>query len=181
MLHTVRMGFLIHPLNFCSAELSAMRLDGDITPEGMFLDVPEGWVSRVVKTLWGYSCTAVLTGISATWALGATSEPDIHTVTSLPGHPHGISPRMNFRIEERTLEQEDVWSVGNFGVTTPLRTLSDLLRNPHVSTTVRTELAQNLMREHHISQTMIRTYIGDRKFVPYSRVARQLLNELRGN
>lgn len=178
MLHTVRMGFLIHPLNFSAAELCAMRLDGDITPEGMFLDVAEGWVSRVVKTLWGYSCTAVLTGISATWALGASAEPEIHTVTSLPGHPHGMSPRMNFRIEERTLEYEDVWSIENLGVTTPLRTLSDLLRSPHLSTAHRIDLAQNLMREHHITQTKIRTYIGERKYVPYSRVALELLNEI---
>lgn len=155
-----------------------MRLDGDITPEGMFLDVPEGWVSRVIKTLWGYNCSAALTGVSAAWALGATPEPEIHTITSLPGHPHGISPRMNFRAEQRTLETTDVWLAGNSGLTTPLRTLSDVLRNSKLTSDFRIELAQNLMRVQHITPSEICAYIGEKKFVPYSREALRLLNQL---
>ncbi|MDH6533008.1 hypothetical protein M2119_001245 [Aurantimicrobium minutum] len=181
MLHTVRMGFLFHPLNFAPAEISAMRLDGDITPEGTFVDTPDDWISRVNRALWGHSRNAVLTGLSAAWALGGHSEPEMHTVTALPGHSHGMTPRMNFRSEERTLGKEDVWSVDGLGVTTPLRTLSDLLRDPDVSPEYSKQVSREIMQAHHITATQLRNYILDMKYVPYSRWALKLTDAMETN
>lgn len=178
MLHTVGMGFFFHPLNFSPAEISAMRLDGDITPEGEFVDTLDDWISRANRALWGYSRNAILTGLSAAWALGALSEPKIHTVTALPGQSHGMSPRMNFRSEERTLDKKDVWSVEGLGVTTPLRTLSDLLRNPDVSLELNKQVCRVLMATHVVTTTQLRDYIMAMKYVPYSRLALQRLDEI---
>jgi hypothetical protein len=178
MLHTVRMGFLFHPLNFTPAELSAMRLDGDITPVGAFVDLPEDWVTRVTRALWGHSRNEVLTGLSAAWALGGGVEPDNHTVTALPGHSQAMTPRMNFRSEERTLEDSDVWSVDGLGVTTPLRTLSDLLRSSHIAEHQRKQICVELMDAHRVTTEHLRNYILAMRYVPYSRIALQRLGEI---
>lgn len=178
MLHTVRMGYLFHPLNFSPAELSAMRLDGDVTPAGSFVDLPDDWVSRVTRALWDHRSKAVLTGLSAAWALGAHTEPEHHTVTALPGQSQAMTPRMNFRSEERTLADSDVWEVDGFGVTTPLRTLSDLLRSSHIAQQLRMQICRDLMEAHQVSTESVRDYILAMKYVPYSRIALQRLNEI---
>lgn len=176
MLHTVRMGFLFHPLNFTVSERSAMRLDGEITPDGTFIDVPDDWSSRVTRALWNHRRNAVLTGLSAAWALGATEEPEHHTVTALPGHSQAMTPCMNFRSEERTLEDSDVWAVDGLGVTTPLRTLSDLLRSSHIDQLLNKHICRELMHAHHVTLENVRDYILAMKYVPYSRVALQRLS-----
>ncbi|MEY4039569.1 MAG: hypothetical protein RLZZ52_437 [Actinomycetota bacterium] len=168
MLHTVRMGFLFHPLNFTLAERSAMRLDGEITPADSLIDLPDDWVSRVTRALWGHRSNAVLTGLSAAWALGAHAEPEHHTVTALPGHSQAMTPRMNFRSEERTLE----------GVTTPLRTLSDLLRSSHLAQHQGIQICRELMHAQQVTSQHVRDYILAMKYVPYSRIALQRLGEI---
>lgn len=172
------MGFLFSPLNFSTAEISAMRLDGDITEDGMFLDAPDDWRERLTRVLWGHQMNVVLTGLSAAWALGSTLMPQIHTVTALPGHGHSLSPRMNFRAEERTLAENDVWFHNGFGVTTPLRTVSDLLRTPTVSPNMQSRVCREVMTVQHLSTAEIRESILAMRFVPYSRQALQRLEQL---
>ena len=178
MLHTVRMGFLFHPLNFTLAERSAMRLDGEITPADSLIDLPDDWVSRVTRALWGHRSNAVLTGLSAAWALGAHAEPEHHTVTALPGHSQAMTPRMNFRSEERTLEDSDVWTVEGLGVTTPLRTLSDLIRSSHLAQHQSMQICRELMHAQQVTSQHVRDYILAMKYVPYSRIALQRLGEI---
>lgn len=172
------MGFLFSPLSFSPAEISAMRLDGDVTPEGMFLDAPDDWRTRLTRVLWGNQVNIVLTGLSAAWALGSTWMPHIHTVTGLPGHGPSLSPRMNFRAEERTLAETDVWLHHCYGVTTPLRTVCDLLRTPTMSSDLRSRVCLEVMTVQHLSTAEVRDSILAMRFVPYSRQALQRVEEL---
>lgn len=155
-----------------------MRLDGDVTPEGMFLDAPDDWRARLSRVLWGYQMSVVLTGLSAAWALGSTWMPQIHTVSGLPGHAPSLSPRMNFRAEERTLSESDVWRHNSYGVTTPLRTVSDLLRAPTLVHELRFRACAQVMKVQLLTFTEIREYILAMRFVPYSRQALVRIEQL---
>lgn len=155
-----------------------MRLDGDVTPEGMFLDTPDDWRARLNRVLWGHQPNLVLTGLSAAWILGSTWMPQIHTVTGLPGHAPSLSPRMNFRAEERTLAESDVWLHNDYGVTTPLRTVSDLLRSPNLLHEMRLRVCAEVMKVQQLSIATTREYILAMRFVPYSRQALQRVEQL---
>jgi len=117
------------------AELAAARLDGHLVEIGdayMPADAVETPELRAGSLRALVSPALALTRASAAWIHGALSDPPVrHAVQRLSRlriH-HVIDSRLSYR--DYLLREEDVIVLGGVGVTTPPRTLADLVRDMH--------------------------------------------------
>lgn len=116
------------------AELSAARLDGELTTVGDAyvaadaLETPQ-LRAATLGVLLGRSLVAI--GISAAWVHGAVGAPPaVHHVqrTAARGVARPVDRRIRFR--DTPIDVADVIVLGGVRVSTPARTLLDLIREP---------------------------------------------------
>lgn len=123
---------------FRQAELSALKLDGDVTAIGseyFSIDVPECVESRLESLFREIPDDAVVCGLTASWVYGATwmeplridfcsdNETRLDRFRSSALAPH-----------ELKLSSKDVSEYGIRRITNPARTMQDLLRMSVVGT-----------------------------------------------
>lgn len=114
------------------AELTAARLDGDLIDVGeafMPTDAVETSALRAASLGRLIPPAVALTHVSAAWIHGAISAPPSrHTVQRLSRvRTHVRDPRLVYR--DRAVPIDDVTVIGGVSVTTPARTLADLVRD----------------------------------------------------
>lgn len=112
----------IPDLHFC--ELQALRLDGELSETYGCVSVPENSRVRAERVLGADAHRLVLCSWSAAWAWGCAPEPHPHLVTYRQARVH-ITLRSGLVVEQRSLAADDI----DGGITTPLRTVCDLLKN----------------------------------------------------
>lgn len=178
MMHDVRMGHFSLTSHFSPAEISAMRLSGEINQDHDFWDEVPNWRTRSWKILQQERHPVVLTGISAVWALGLCGEPNKHTASTVTVRRIRRAVHHNLDIEERTLVSTDVWLDSTCGITTPLRTTIDLLRSGNVNDRLVHDLCRNVMSAHEISQETILRKLNNMISVPNKRTALRRAQEL---
>lgn len=105
------------------SELCALRLDGELTSFHYFLDAPDRTQDRARRILGTHFDDLVLTSWSAAWALHCGAEPMRHIASYRSTRVH-IPRKAELTIEQRTLQNTDTAK----GCTTPLRTLTDVLK-----------------------------------------------------
>ncbi|RKS89548.1 hypothetical protein DEU37_1864 [Microbacterium sp. AG790] len=116
-----------------TAELSAARLDGDLVEVGeayMPTDAVETRELRAGSMRPTLSAALALTRRSAAWVHGALAEPPVrHDVQRLSVRRiHSVvDARLAYR--DVALRGEDVMMISGVAVTTPARTLGDLVRD----------------------------------------------------
>ncbi|WP_298742369.1 SAM-dependent methyltransferase [uncultured Microbacterium sp.] len=113
------------------AELTAARLDGDLIDVGeafMPTDAVETRALRAASLRRLIPTTVALTHASAAWIHGAVSTPPArHTVQRLSRvRMHVRDPRLIYR--DHAVSSTDVVEIGGISVTSPARTLADLVR-----------------------------------------------------
>lgn len=160
------------------AELSALRLDGEITLTHALIDDADDWRQRSHRIIGKALHKAVLTGYSAAWALHCGPEPYEHSVSyvSLQERSFGVHPF--FRVEERLLSESDVLLNGFTGVTTPLRTCLDLLRITSESTEKTLEIVSNLQSSFGVTKESLIAIFASKKKIPYKTIALERINLL---
>lgn len=171
MMHDVRMGHFSLTSHFSPAEISAMRLSGEINQDHDFWDEVQNWRTRSWKILQEERHPVVLTGISAVWALGLSREPNKHTASTVTVRRIRRAVQHNLDIEERTLKSNDVWMESTWGITSPLRTTIDLLKSGQVEDQLVQVLCRNVMSVHEISQATILGKLNNMISVPNIRTA----------
>lgn len=125
--------FLYLPGETLSAtELAAARLDGDVVEVGeayIPADAVETAELRAASLRPLLSPGVAVTHVSAAWVHGALPDPPArHTMqrSSARRLHHVIDNRLHYR--DRRVPPEDVSVIGGVSVTTPARTLGDLVR-----------------------------------------------------
>ncbi|MFT3799021.1 SAM-dependent methyltransferase [Microbacterium sp.] len=117
------------------AELCAARLDGDLVEVGEAFMPADAVETRELRagSLRGWLPPAVaLTRVSAAWVHGAVPDPPVrHSVQRLSPTriPHVIDVRLTYR--DRVVPEADVMRISGVAVTSPERTLADLVRDLH--------------------------------------------------
>lgn len=114
------------------AELTAARLDGDLIDVGeafMPADAVETHTLRAASLGRLIPGTVAITRVSAAWVHGAVSVPPArHTVQRLSSaRAHVRDPRLAYR--DRPVPSGDVVFIAGVAVTSPPRTLADLVRD----------------------------------------------------
>ena len=129
--------FLHHPGRRLSmSELSAARLDGDVVELGEGYapaDLVETAALRAASLapLIGAITGAAFAGMSAAWIHGAgDAPPEVHEVQSATGRRLRAPAGRRLIVHDPVLETIDLQHLGGVPVTTPERTLIDLLRWP---------------------------------------------------
>lgn len=178
MMHDVRMDHFSLTSHFSPAELSALRLSGEINQDHDFWDEVQNWRTRSWKILQQERHPVVLTGISAVWALGLCKEPNTHTASTVTVRRIRRAVHHNLDIEERTLASTDVWLESTSGITSPLRTIIDLLRSGHVNDQLVQGLCRNVMSAYEISQETVLRRLNNMISVPNKRTALRRAQEL---
>lgn len=116
-----------------TAELSAARLDGDVVEVGeayMPTDAVETRELRAASMRPALSAALALTRTSAAWVHGALAEPPVrHDVQRFSARriPSVVDTRLAYR--DVALRREDVVMISGVAVTTPAKTLGDLVRD----------------------------------------------------
>jgi hypothetical protein len=155
-----------------AAELSAIRLDGEVSNEGIEWDIPQSWQIRSTRVLWKERHPLVLTGLSAVWGLtGMEPEPARHTASTVTVNRIRETVNPLLAIEERTLNPVEYWLTEKCGVTTPLRTISDVLRMSEISDEISLQASRLLMTQFHIETKVIVNSIENMISVPHKRMA----------
>ena len=171
MMHDVHMDHLSLTSHFSPAELSALKLDGALDHSLKFWDEMEDWRTRSFLILHMEKHPVVLTGLSALWAFGLSTEPDKHVASTVTASRIRRSQRPGLAIEERTLTTSDIWMNGTVGVTSPLRTITDLLRTSHLNTKVVQKHCLALMTSFEITQSEVMRTLTEMVLVPHKRIA----------
>lgn len=179
ILHTVRMGHFLSLHTFTLAELSALRLNGDISPAHEMWEESDDWRTRSWKVLSRELHPLVLTGLSAAWAHGVITEPSGHTASTITVHRIRAPKHLSLKIEQRNLLDTEMLINGHIGVTRPLRTITDLLRSQQHNSTDVTTAVSGLMNTFDISYESIRSNLISMPFYPYVRQALHRLEDLR--
>lgn len=109
------------------AELSALRLDGDVDAHGALANTCDDHLARAQRVLGAYAHRLVLTTVSAIWAYGVGDEPCVHHVSQDLVRVK-LTHSSPFVVEQRVFRPGDLW--GN--VTSPLRTATDVLRSANL-------------------------------------------------
>lgn len=176
--------FLYRPgetLSLC--ELQSARLDGDVIEVGdayMPADAIEtaelraGSLSRSVGT------RCALTHESAAWVLGALDDPPTrHSAQRCV--PRRVPPMIDrrFQYRDQLLPAADVILVGATAVTTPVRTLVDLLRDRWCQTPTQQHAAVALARWHPDLVAAADTWLRAAGPVPFKRAALTAVEDLR--
>lgn len=178
MMHDVRMGHFSLSSCFSTAELSALRLEGDISQDYELWDEVQNWKVRSWNILHQERHPVVLTGESAVWAMGLCREPNKHTASTVTVRRIRRAFHLNVDIEERTLSSNDVWMERTYGITSPLRTTIDLLRSGSMNDQLVHELCRSVMRVHDVSLETILTTLNNMSSVPNKRMALRRAHEL---
>lgn len=133
----MRGAFLHHPGRRLSLpELSAARLDGDVVELGEayvpadLVETPAlraASLAPLIETIRG----AAFAGMSAAWIHGAgDTPPDVHELQSATGRRLRAPASRRLIVHDPVLEAIDLQHLGGVAVTTPERTLIDLIRWP---------------------------------------------------
>ncbi|WP_157156071.1 hypothetical protein [Diaminobutyricimonas sp. LJ205] len=118
------------------AELSAMRLDGDLfAVDEAFSPIDEfdSPALRAAAIRRGLNERLIAERWSAAWVLGACAPPPRHTfctrIEARVAHPTALQGA----VREVAIEDDECLTIGGLAVTTPLRTIGDLVRFDHDS------------------------------------------------
>ena len=179
MSHDVRMGQISLTSNFSPTELSALKLAGELSTHSQMLDEIDDWRARCTSVLKKEKHPLVLTGSSAVWAYGLCAEPVKHTASSVSHKRIRMPENIFLLIEERNLRPEDYWLDETNGVTSPLRTITDLLRQEIFSVELELKNISNVMNLFQIDYQLIIQNISGMSSVPYKKQALLRAEKLR--
>jgi hypothetical protein len=161
------------------AELSALRLDGEVNSENLLWDMPQSWAERSARVLGNEKHPLVLTGLSAVWSLiGCSDEPRRHSASIVSASRIRVPISSGILIEERTLSSCDYWISGKVGVTTPLRTITDVLRMDFLEEVQALNVVQAVMNFFCIEIPEIREALLKMTSVPHKRMALTRMEKL---
>lgn len=164
--------------SFSVAEISALKLDGELTHSRMLIDEIDTWKERSHSLLSDVKFPAVLTAFSALWALGCTIEPPFHTANHVPFGERTYSKTTNIRFETKIIHPEDCMMENIYGVTTPLRTAMDLLRKNDIDSTTLKNHLDCLAEKYSFSINNLKHTLEEKIFLPHKNVARKRLLSL---
>lgn len=173
LLHTVHMGHALFNHKFSHSELSALRLDGELTPHYEFWEHIDDWRSRSFQVLSKEIHPLVLTSESAAWALGVIPSPQSHTASTITVHRIRQPRNPEVKIEQRNLTTSEFWSEGMFGVTTPMRTITDLLRSGILTSTQSVDISRKV--QQHFFLEIEEIISGLKEMVSYPNVRNAIL------
>jgi hypothetical protein len=171
MSHDVQMDHFSLTSNLSLAELSALKLEGEVSQHRMMWDQVDDWRTRSIAVLRDEKHPLVLTGMSAVWAFGLRPEPLRHTASTVGNDRIRIPENRWLRIEERRLCSEEYWLHGTSGVTQPLRTITDLLRQENLAHDTHYSCITAVMTHFGITQAKVIECLQELKSVPYKRAA----------
>jgi hypothetical protein len=178
MSHDVRMGHFSLTSNFSQAELSALKLEGEVSQHRVLWDQMDDWQTRSAAVLKDGKHPLVLTGLSAVWAYGLWPEPLPHTASTVSNDRIRMSETRTLRIEERRLGSKEYWLHGTAGVTQPMRTISDLLRQENFTHDAELSCITSVMTHFGINKAEVIACLKQLKSVPYKRTALMRAEEL---
>ncbi|GAA3021402.1 SAM-dependent methyltransferase [Microbacterium dextranolyticum] len=162
------------------AELCGARLDGDLVEVGdayMPADAAETREMRAASLHSLVTDALALTRESAAWVHGAVMDaPRRHSVQrrSAVRLRHILDARLHYR--ERLLEPEGAMRIGGVWVTTPARTLADLVRAHCAGDDVGAYIDGLLRGDPALGEAAL-TILGEERSVHYTRPATTLLRE----
>ncbi len=171
MLHSVHMGHFVLTASLTSAEISALRLDGELSCHHELWDEIQSWKTRSFHVLGKEKHPAVLTGLSAAWALGVGDEPLNHCASTITTRRIRTAENPLLKIEERSLEASEIWRDNNVGVTSPLRTITDVLKTALITKNQWHYIPFELMDLHSITIEQVIASIELMNYVPHKQMA----------
>lgn len=178
MLHYVHMDHFDYIGQLPQAVMCALRLDGEILNRTVLFDTTAEWRRRCFSVLGNELHPLVLTGMSAAWAFGLIEEPRKHCASTITNKRIKIARKEFLQVEQRTLLEADYWLSGDTGVTTPLRTIMDLLRS-HRTDEVLQRTCANIMANFDLSVEGIIDELNVRKSLPFKRQAKDRLLQMK--
>lgn len=164
-------------LSLPSEILQALRLDGEISPDLEICDVPPSWQSRSQSVLQDFGSDVVLTGVSAMWALSAAIRPNIFTASCISSHRRRRVTSAVISWEERRIDESEVYLERGIGITTPLKTMCDVLRFPHFTDQNKHDL-ETLISMTNTEVADIQVALSEKQKVPYKEMALSRLDLL---
>lgn len=167
------MGHSLSLESFSIAELGALRLNGELSPTYELWEEPDGWQRRAKNVLNKELHPLVLTGMSAVWAFGLCPEPAHHSASTITINRIRLPKNDALKIEQRNLSPADMWTFDRVGVTSPLRTVTDLLRSPDFADTDILKAVTSLLMNLDITKETVRSTLEKMTFYPYIRLALQ--------
>jgi hypothetical protein len=170
------MGHSLFNHSLSQSELSALRLDGELSPRYEFWEHIDDWRSRSFQVLSKEIHPLVLTSESAAWALGAIPAPQVHTASTITVHRIRQPRNPEVKIEQRNLITTEFWSEGMFGVTTPMRTVTDLLRSGILTSAQSVDISRKV--QQHFSLEKENIIAGLKEMVSYPNVRNAILRAL---
>ena len=171
------MELAVNTFEYSPAELSSFRLDGEIIGD-FLVDSSLDWLDKSQSVLAQENVPMVLTSFAASWALGIGMKPQRPTATVVGPHRLREAQNIEICIEERTLASHHYWIKGKSGVTTPLRTISDLLRCPVQNWFRAKKLVSELITHYQLSIEDIEMFIHERGIIPHKQVALHRVREI---
>lgn len=171
MMHDVRMDHFSLTAHLSPAEISALRLQGEVNQHGELWDEVQNWQTRSRKILQHERHPVVLTGVSAVWAMGLCVEPYRHTASTVTTQRIRRPHLQYLHIEERTLTPSEYWLVHSYGITRPLRTCIDLLKMEVLNDQDVQDYCRKIMKEYQFGSSLIVAKINDMTSVPNKRLA----------
>lgn len=165
------MGHFFLTSTFTSAEISALRLDGELSHNHELWDEIQSWETRSFRVLGKEKHPAVLTGLSAAWALGVGDEPLNHCASTITTRRIRRAENPVLKIEERSLDASEIWRDNNVGVTSPLRTITDVLKTERITTEQWHYIPYELMNLHSITIEQVIASIESMNYVPHKQRA----------
>lgn len=165
------MGHFLLTSSLTSAEISALRLDGELSRHHELWDEIQSWKTRSFQVLGKEQHPVVLTGLSAAWALGVGDEPLKHCASTITTRRIRTAENPLLKIEERSLDASEIWRDNNVGVTSPLRTITDVLKTALITKDQWHNIPYELMDLHSITIEQVIASIESMNYVPYKRRA----------
>lgn len=173
----MRMELAVNTFDYSPAELSSFRLDGEILSD-FLVDSSLSWLEKSQSVLAQETVHMVLTSFAASWALGVGKKPHRPTATAVAPRRLREAQNGEICIEERTLASHHFWIEGHCGVTTPLRTISDLLRCSVENWFRSKRLVSELITVYQLSLEDIEIFIHERGIIPHKQVALSRAREI---
>lgn len=172
----MKISLLNSQLSLC--ELSILQREGEALNHHVLSDSCDDWRPRSHHVLAAELWPMVLTGISAAWSLGVMNEPTTHTAAVIPPHRIRIPRNKLITVEERALHSEDYWLGEVHGVTTPLRTIYDLLRAPEMMWGQIHESVVCLIQQFNFSGEDVLDHIERSGAIPHKRRSLERLSQI---
>jgi hypothetical protein len=167
------------------AELAAIRLDGGLFESGdgyAVVDSVDGPTLRADSLAPLLVAPRVADRSTAAWIWGAAPLlPRPLEACVRPGRSQGIEPLRGVQVRESTLEVVDIVRLGVLEVTTPHRTVLDLLRLPQATDTTgaaRELMVRRLIADFAIEVDELLGDLADTRFQRERRRAREQLLRL---